>query len=156
MFGCDLENRIESELIHFQCAAARALVIELVDREQRRLPRLANNLSDLAIAADKSFAAIHNEHKEIGVTDRSSAAFEHQCVQRILARAEHPACVGELEPRTFPLHRLRKDIPGGARNRRHDCAARPRDTVEQGRFAHVGTADQHDRREGSGHVFGDY
>ena len=41
MFGCDLENRIESELIHLQCAAARALVVELVDREQRRLPRLA-------------------------------------------------------------------------------------------------------------------
>ncbi len=155
VFGRDLEDWIEAELIHLQRAAARALVIELVDREQRRLPRFANHLGDLAIAADQSFAAIHNEHKEIGVTDRSSAAFEHECVQRVFARTEHPACVGELEPRTFPLHGLRKDIPGGARNRRDDCAARLRDTVEQGRFAHVGTADQHDRRDGSGHVFGD-
>ena len=118
-------------------------------------PASRNDLSDLAIAADKSFTAIHNEHKEIGVTDRPSAALEHQRVQRILARAEHPACVGELEPRTLPLHRLRKDVARRARNRRHDCAARARDAIEQGRLAHIGTADQHDRREGLGTFFDD-
>ena len=32
----------------------------------------------------------------------------------------------------------------------------PGDQVEQGGLPHVGAANQHDRRQGSGHVFGDY
>ena len=69
---------------------------------------------------------------------------EHELMQRIFTCAEHPAGVGELEPRAFPLHSLRKDVACGARNRRHDGATSPRNTIEQRRFPHIWATDQHD------------
>ena len=67
------------------------------------------------VAGHQPFAAIHNEHKEIRVGDRAPAALEHERVQRILAGAEHPAGIGQLEAAALPLDRLRETsrvVPG--------------------------------------------
>jgi hypothetical protein len=79
------------------------------------------------------------------------AALEHKRMKRVLARAEHAAGVDQLEPRPLPFDRLAKDITGGARQRRHNGATRPAQAVEQGRLAHIGTADQHDGGNALGH-----
>jgi hypothetical protein len=74
-------------------------------------------------------------------------------MQRILAGAEHPSCIRELESNSLPLDRLRQQIPRCSRNGRDNGATRPRHAVEEGRFPNVRAADQHDRRQRPGHVF---
>ena len=62
-------------------------------------------LRDLTVARHDTFAAIDNEHKEIGVGNRATPAFEHERVQRVLAGAEHAAGVDQLEMRALPFRR---------------------------------------------------
>ena len=90
----------------------------------------------------------------IGVPDRTSTTLGHELMQRILAGAEHPSRIRELESNSLPLDRLRQHIPRCSRNGRDNGATRPRYAVEEGRFPNVRAADQHDRRQSSGHVFG--
>jgi DNA-binding protein HU-beta len=131
------------------------MVVHLVHRQQRRLSGIPHGLRDLAIPPDQPFTAIHNEHKEIGLADLPPPALPNELVQWILARAEHAARIGQLEMRTFPFHRLRQDIAGGARQRRHDRSTRSRQAIEEGRLPHVWAADQHDRGQRPGHVCDD-
>jgi hypothetical protein len=153
MFGSDLEYRIESELIHLQRPIACATVVDLVDRKQRRFPRLPYRLGDLAIASGQPFSSIHHQHKEIGVSYRAPATFEHQFMQRVFAGTEHSSRICQLESGAFPLDRLRQHVPRCSRNGRDNGATRPRHAVEEGRFPNVRAADQHDRRQRPGHVF---
>jgi hypothetical protein len=72
------------------------------------------------IARHQALATIHNEHKEIGILDRSTAALEHEGMQRILTRAEHAAGVGEIEVRPLPFNGIGDDVSRGAWNCGHD------------------------------------
>ena len=78
------------------------------------------------------------------------AAFEHERVQRILARAEHAAGIDQLELRALPLGRLRDDIARRAGNRRDDRAARAGEPIEKRRFSDVRTSDEDDGRQAPG------
>ena len=103
VLGRNLVHRIEPELIELEHTGARPSIVGLVDREQRGLARLANHLGDFLVAGHQAFASIRHEHKEIGVGDRAASAFEHEGMQRILARAEHTSSVCQLEMGAPPL-----------------------------------------------------
>ena len=107
------------------------------------LSGFADGLGDLAVARHQPLAAIHHEHKEIRLADRAPPTLEHERVQRILARAEHAAGIGQLEarpPATRPA----------AQSRRAWCPAIGvtiarrvfGEAVEKRRFPDVGTADE--------------
>jgi hypothetical protein len=151
VLGGNLEHRIEPELIEVDDAGKGAAVIRLVDGEHRRLVGCAQRLRDLSVAADQPLAAIYNEDKEIRVGDRAMPALQHQLVQRIFARAEHAAGVGQLELRILPLDALREDVTCRPGDGGDDRAPRMREAIEECRLADVGAADEHDGRKGSGH-----
>jgi hypothetical protein len=151
VLGSDLEYRIEAELVHLESSTASPAIVDFVDRQQRRLSGFTHGSGDLAIATDQPLAPIHNEHKEIGISNRTSAAFQHELVKWVFARAEHPTSICELESRSLPLDRLRKGIARRAWDRCHDRSTCSRQAVEQRRFPHIWAADEHDGGQRAGH-----
>ena len=119
-------------------------IVGLVDRENRGLVGLAHRFGDLAIARQKPLAPIDDEDEEVGRLDGAPAALQHERVKRILAGAEHPSRVDDIERHTTPLSRLRKHIAGRPRDRRDNRATGSGNAVEQRRLADVGTSDEHD------------
>ena len=100
VLGGDLDDRLESELIELHRRRLRALVVGLVDREQHRHARSArSSRGDRLVARDEPFAAIDEEHQQIGARDRPLPLPDDQLVQRILAGAVQAAGVEQLERR---------------------------------------------------------
>ena len=154
VLGGDLDDRLEPELVELEHPAARPLVVGLVDRHQhRRLgrPQVAGDL--LVARTSPSRPSTTNT-----MTSAVSSAFRpwmiDQLVERILAGAEHPAGIDQPEGRFLPLGRLSNDVAGRPGDRRDDRAAGAGDAVEQGRFADVRPADQHDRWQAEGTFHG--
>ena len=111
VLGGDLEHRLEPELVELDDAGLRArLSSVLLTASSAGLSAARTARAISRSPGTSAFAAIHNEHKEIGVRNRATPAFEHERVQRILAGAEHPAGIDQLEMRALPLRRLRDDI----------------------------------------------
>ena len=127
VLGRDLEHRVEAELIELERAGLGPLVVGLVDGEDDRPVRPAR--TTLAISRSPGTSPSRpstTRTRRSAVRDRALPAFEHELVQRILAGAEHAAGVDELEARALPLRRLGNHVARGARDRRHDGAARAR------------------------------
>jgi hypothetical protein len=141
----DLEHRLEAELMKLEDPGTRATVVDLVDCNHRRLVCRAHDLRNVPIARHDPLAPIHNKHKEIGVSDRSTPAFEHQFVKRVLACAEHAAGVGQLEARALPFRRKSDDVARGPGDRSDDRASSARQTVKKRGFPDIWAADEHNR-----------
>ena len=142
----NLEDRVEPEAVELERAPARAAIVRFVDREDDGAVRAAEGGGDLLVGRQQPVAAIHDEHEDIGRFDRTAAVGDDQIVERILARPEHPAGIDEGERSTLPFGGLRDDVPGRARDWRHDRATGAGDSIEHGRLPDVRPADQHDHR----------
>ena len=99
VLGRDLEHRLEPELVELHAPAARALVVGLVDRQETGTAGLAQLARDRLVARDQPFAAVDQQHQQIGAGDRALPLLDDQLVQRILARAVQPAGIEQLERR---------------------------------------------------------
>ena len=75
---------------------------------------------------------------------RGPPVLHDKLMQRIFARAEHPARIDERKRRALPLCGLGDHVSRRAGNRRHDRASRADDAIEERGLADVGSADQHD------------
>src|SRR5689334_1023071 len=64
----DLEHRLEAELMKLDDSGAGPAVVSLVHGNHGRLVCRAHDLCDVVIAWDEPFTAIHNQHKEYGVS----------------------------------------------------------------------------------------
>ena len=99
---------------------------------------------DLLIAGDQPFAAVDDEHDDVGGFERPSPLNDDEFVERIGARTEHSAGIHQPERLFEPLCRLVNDVTSGAGDGRDDGAPCTGDPVEQGGLADVRSADQHD------------
>ena len=145
MLGGDLEDRVDAEPVELERAVARALVVELVHRQQDRPARRAQLGGDRLVPADETLPAIRHEDQQIRSLDGALPLDDHEFVKRILARAVQTACVeqveGRLTPRDAPFERIARRA-GQGRDDRLPLAGHP---VEQRGLPHVGATDQHDR-----------
>jgi hypothetical protein len=144
VLGRHLEDLLEAELMELHDPCASAAIVCLVDSDDGRLVGLADDAGDLAIARHQTFAAIHNEHKEIRPGNCAPAPLEHERMKRILAGAEHPAGIDQLEAGTQPFRGLRDHVACRARNRGDDRPARAAQTIEQRGLAYIWATDEHD------------
>ena len=119
VFGGDLDDRLEAELIELDRAAARPLVVGLVDRHQHRHVHRAEPLGDLLVAGHQPVASIYNEDNDLRRFERplarrcTTSSWSGSC-----ARAEHPAGIDQRERNPLPLSRLRDHVarrPGDRR-----------------------------------------
>ena len=147
VLGADLDDRVEAEPVQLERPAARAPIVGLVDRQDRRRRPRPDGGGNVLVAGHQPLAAVDDEHDEVRRPQRAPAALDHQLVQRILAGAEHPAGVGQLERPILASDRMRDDVPGGARDGRHDGAPGPGQPIEQRGLTDVGPADEHHRGE---------
>ncbi len=152
VLGGNLDDRLDPERVEIHRRVPRALVVDLVDRQNHRPVGLAQLARDRLVARDESFAAVDDEHQQIGADDRALALTDDELVQRILAGAVQAAGVEQLKRHAPPDGRTRQRIAGRAGHRRDDRAARTGDAVEERRFPDVRASDQHDRGSFSGHV----
>ena len=150
VLGGDLDDRLEPHLVELEHASARLLVVGLVDGQQYRRRRFPQGGGDLLVTGHEPFAAVHHEHHDVCRLDRPLPLHDDQLVQRILAGAEHPPGIHQPERRLEPLGRFVDHIARRAGDRGDDRPPGTRDPVEQGRFADVWPADQHDRRQPEG------
>ncbi len=101
MLRGNLDHRLESQPVELEDPSARALVVGLVDREDDRRP------DDASVAAISSSAGTSPSRPSTtntitsAVVERLAAVLDDELVERILARAEHPARIDERE-RRFP------------------------------------------------------
>jgi hypothetical protein len=151
MLRADFKDRIDSELIEVERAGARPPIVHLVDGEQQRAIGLARDAGDLAIPGHEALAAVGDEHQEIRLGERALPPVEHQRVQRILAGAKHPSRINELEATPHPLRFVGNHVARGSGNGGDDGASASREPVEQGGFADIGSADEHDGGKTAGH-----
>jgi hypothetical protein len=105
---------------------------------------------DVLVARDQAFPAVGDEDQQFGLGERPAPARDDQFVERVLAGAEHPAGVGQLEADLVGHDRVGDDVAGRPGDGRHDRAARPRHPIEQRGLTHIGASDQHDGREARG------
>ena len=68
VLGADLDDVIEAEPVELERAGAGAAIVGLVDGENDRHVRLARGLGDFLVAGHKTFAAVDDEHDQIGRT----------------------------------------------------------------------------------------
>jgi hypothetical protein len=148
VLGGDFEHWIESELMEVHDPGAGTPVVGLVHRQERRRVGLAHDARNFPIAGDHALAAIHDEHKEICVSDRPTAALEHELVQRILAGAKHPTGVGDFEGGPLPFGGVCDDVAGRSGNRGDDRPPSTGQTVKKRGFPDIRPSDQDDRGNG--------
>ena len=98
----------------------------------------------------EALAAVDDEDHEVGDFEVAEAVRHDEFVQGIGGRAEETARIDELKLEVLPFGRFLNGIARGARNGRHNRAARSRDAVEKSGLPDVGPA--HDGDD-VGHVF---
>ena len=96
---------------------------------------------------NQPFAAICNKDNHLRRFERALPGVQHQLVERILARAEHAARVGQFEMRPLPFGGKGDDIASRAGDRRDDRPPCAGQAVEERGFSDIRTSDEHDRRE---------
>src|SRR5262249_40449721 len=150
----DLEQRIESELIEVDDRLLGSLVVGLVHGEQHGTPALAQLARDALVSRHQSFPAVDDQHQQVRAGDSALPLLDDEIAQRILARAVQAAGVEQIERGAAPLDVTRERVARGAGDRRDDGAAAAGDSVEKGRFAHIGAADERNSRGFTGHFRG--
>ena len=150
MLGRDLDDRLEPERIELHRPAPGLAVVGLVDRHQDRRVHRAQGAGNLLVARDEPLPPVHHEDDEVRGRDRLPSVLDDEVEEGVRRGPEHPPGVHHGELHALPLGRLGDRVAGGARKGRHDGAAAAGNPVEEGRFPHVGTSDQDDRRGGSG------
>ena len=147
MFGGDLHDRLEPELVEVERARLRALVVRLVDRDDDRPSFRPHGFGDFEVGRHQPFAAVDDEHEEGGVFERAPPVLQHLLLQRILALAEHAGRVGQQKRDVAPVGRLLDDIAGRAGRRVDDGPPGAGNAVEKCRFPDIRATDQDDGGE---------
>ena len=147
----NLDDRLEPEAEELQGASLAPPVVGLVDGHDHRHIRAAQGRGNLAVAGHQAFAAVHHEDDEIRIAHGALAAFDHELVKGIVARAEEPAGIGQEKRMASPDHRPGLCIARRPGHRRDDGATARGDPIEQRGLAHVRPSDEHDRSGGVRH-----
>ena len=103
MFGGDLQDGIEAELIELHRARLRSAIVSLVDGDDHRAIGGARRFGNLPVAGHQALSPVHHQHQQVGRPNRQPASFEHERVEGIEAGSEHAARVGQLEVHALPL-----------------------------------------------------
>jgi hypothetical protein len=131
VLGRHLHDRLEPQLVEFDRASSGPFVVGLVDRHQDRHRGRPEPGGDLLVPGNEPFAAVDDEHDDVGRLDCAAAADHDELVQRIFLRAEHPPCVHQRERNSLPLSRLRDHVARRPWNRGDDRPPRIGDPVEE-------------------------
>ncbi len=80
VLGGYFEDRLEAHLVELERAALRAAIVRFVDRENHRLAERTNLMRDFFVARHQTFAAVNDEHDEIGFLERAETLLDDELV----------------------------------------------------------------------------
>ena len=120
---------------------ARAHLVELVDRGERRAAGARNARQRQLILAGPA-QRLHHQHHEIGAFERRGGGAVHGLVQGTARLGVQARCVDEGDLRVRQVEDPEDAVAGGLGTRCDDAQLLPDQRVEQRRFADVGPTDQ--------------
>ena len=141
--GGDRQRLAEPELVEIGHGDIAIEALGLVDREHDRLAAAAREIRRELILRRDAGAAVHDHDQSVGLGDGPLGLFDHQALDLAgvldqSAGIDHDARnVGAARISVLPVAREAGEV-------RDQCVAGARHRIEQGRFAHVGPADQRD------------
>ncbi len=147
--GGDRDRLAEAEAVEVVDDRVADLV-HLVHDHQRRAAVAAQALADREVEIGEAALRVHQEHHQVGEPDRDLGLAPHVRVAALEGGGQEAAGVHQHERAPRPLGGRGVAVARDAGPVVDHRSALAQDTVEERRFADVGTSD--DRDDGSGHA----
>ena len=144
VLGGNLDNGLESEPVELERAVAGAAVVRFVDGDHNRHAVPAQRLRDFVVSRHGPLPAIDHEDEQVDGSGGAADAFGDGLLHGVQAGPNDTPGVDQRENATLPLDRAAQYVARGARHGADNGAPGTGQSIEQGRFADVGSADEGD------------
>ena len=148
--AADGDGIAQAQVVIFVELVAHALIVHLVDHQQKRLARAAQVVGHVLDLGGQARAAVAEKADHIGRVHGDFRLPAHLGEEHVLAAHVQASGIHHAEEAAHPFHVGIDAVARHARHILHDGDAPSRDLVEKCRFAHVRAAYDGHQRLGHG------
>ena len=150
--GADREHLLPAEDVELGRLEVALLVVGLVDRDQDRRLRPAQEGGRLEVGRRRTAGRVDHQDDHVGLVDRQAGLLLDPLLDRVVGVDLQAAGVDHDEAPAVPFGVAVEAVAGGPGAVLDDRPAAAEDPVEQGALADVGPPDQGDDGQSGGHA----